>query len=284
MGVIVFTGGGSGLALASAHCMVEEGTLLLCDRSAAALEQAKAELTAMGADVETCACDVTDAESVGKMAAFAASLGDVSTVVHAAGVSPANSPTDLVFAVNGLGPINMVNAFYPLLAKGGVMVCFGSKASYSFETNAKMAPLAPLVSELYSHWDEPDFADQMKAFVVNVMQVPQQALAGSAYVVTKNFTRYFAKMNVKRFAEKGCRILSVSPGSYLTPMHQALIDNAPESAEWDMSTIPLRRWGRPYEMAHLVKFLCSKGAGYITGVDILADGGSTFGTAIPQIE
>lgn len=281
---IVFTGGGSGLAFASACCMVEEGTILLCDRSTEALEKAKAELTAMGAEVETYELDVTDPVAVEAMAAFAASLGDVSAVIHAAGVSPANTPADLVYKVNSLGPVNMVNAFYPIMETDGVMICFSSKACYSFDTNAKMSPLVPLVNELYGHWNEPDFVEQLRSFVTNVMQVPEQAQAGSAYVITKNFVRYFVKMNVKRFADKGCRIVSVSPGSYLTPMHQALIDNAPDSAAWDMSTIPLQRWGHPYEMAHLIKFLCSKGAGYITGTDILADGGSTFGTAVPQIE
>lgn len=38
-----------------------------------------------------------------------------------------------------------------------------------------------------------------------------------------------------------------------------------------------------YEMGQLVSFLCSKGAGYITSVDILADGGFTYGSAVPQI-
>ena len=78
--------------------------------------------------------------------------------------------------------------------------------------------------------------------------------------------------------------MSVSPGSYLTRMHQALIDNQPESARQVMQGIPLQRWGHAYEMGKLVEFLCSSGAGYITGVDILADGGCTFPTVTPQID
>ena len=67
-------------------------------------------------------------------------------------------------------------------------------------------------------------------------------------------------------------------------MHQALIDNQPESAKQVMQGIPLQRWGHAYEMGKLVEFLCSFGAGYITGVDILADGGCTFPAVTPQID
>ena len=52
----------------------------------------------------------------------------------------------------------------------------------------------------------------------------------------------------------------------------------------DMQGIPLQRWGHAYEMGKLVEFLCSSGAGYLTGVDILADGGCTFSAVTPQID
>ena len=67
-------------------------------------------------------------------------------------------------------------------------------------------------------------------------------------------------------------------------MHQALLDNEPEQAAMDMASIPMQRWGHPYEMAALIRFLCSRGAGYITGVDILADGGGSLTAGVPQID
>ncbi len=281
--VYVFTGGASGMALTSAKLMCSEGIILLCDVRQEPLERAKAELTAMGADVYTCVCDVTDRESVHACAVYAASLGNVYAVIHAAGVTPATSPRDMVLKVNGLGPVNMTEEFLPVLGEGGVMLLFSSKASYSYDTNPKMAPLLPVVQELYSHWAEPDFLDRMRNYIANVMQIPEEYQAGVAYTTTKHFVRYFMKMNVTRFAKKNCRILCIAPGSYLTPMHQACIDNMPEATAMDMASIPLKRWGHPYEMAKLVEFLCSKGAGYINGVDILADGGGTMITGIPQI-
>ena len=107
--------------------------------------------------------------------------------------------------------------------------------------------------------------------------------AGLAYAMSKKFVIYFTQKNVARFAEKHCRILSISPGCYLTPMHQKLIDNQPETAENQLELIPAGRWRYPYEMGALTAFLCSFGAGYINGVDILADGGQNAGIFVPQI-
>ena len=91
------------------------------------------------------------------------------------------------------------------------------------------------------------------------------------------------KTDIADRAQKHCRILSISPGCYLTPMHQKLIDNQPETAENQLELIPAGRWGHPYEMGALTAFLCSPGAGYINGVDILADGCQNAGIFVPQI-
>lgn len=101
--------------------------------------------------------------------------------------------------------------------------------------------------------------------------------------MSKKFVIYFTQKNVSRFAEKHCRILSISPGCYFTPMHQKLIDNQPETAENQLELIHAGRWGHPYEMGALTVVLCSSGAGYINGVDILAGGGQNAGIFVPQI-
>lgn len=279
----VITGGSSGLGLAAAQCLATETSLLICARSEAGLAKAKAQLTAFGADVYTYAMDASDLESVKACAAYAAELGDVVNVVHTAGVSPANTSTEDILRINTLGPINMVQTFHPILTEGGVMILFGSTAGYSFETSDQMAPLIPVAKQYFAQWAEPDFDKKLKGFLTDVMQLPEPYQAGMAYCLSKYFVKYFVYANTWRFSQKGCRILSVSPGSYLTRMHQALIDNQPETAASVMEGIPLQRWGHAYEMGSLIRFLCSHGAGYINGVDILADGGCTFPATVPQI-
>ena len=117
----------------------------------------------------------------------------------------------------------MVEAFYPVLADGGVMINFSSVAAYTM-------PQTDEWSQAFEAWNEPDFYDRL-----------------------------------------------------LTPMHQKLIDNQLETAENQLELIPAGRWGHPYEMGALTAFLCSHGAGYINGVDILADGGQNAGIFVPQI-
>ena len=282
--ITVITGGSSGLGLASAQCLASETALLLCARNEAGLEKAKAQLTAFGAEVYTYAMDASDEEAVKACASYAASLGDVVNVIHTAGVSPANTAAEDILRINTLGPINMVQHFHPVLAEGGVLILFGSTAGYVLDTNEQMAPLLPVVKQYFAQWNTPGFDKILMGFLTDVMKLPEAARAGMAYCVSKAFVKHFVYANTWRFSKKGCRILSVSPGSYLTRMHQALIDNDPASAQQVMSTIPMGRWGHAYEMGRLIQFLCSPGAGYINGVDILADGGCTYPLTVPQIE
>lgn len=279
----VITGGSSGLGYAAAWCMAHETTLVLCARGEKKLEHAKKELEAYGADVITYTLDASDAAATQKAAEEISKMGDIVNVIHTAGVSPANTARDDILRINVLGPIHVVEAFYPYLIPGGVCILFGSTAGYVLDTDEGKAPLRQALHQLYESWRSEDFVDRLRAFLSDTMKLPEAHQAGMAYCVSKRFVRYFTYANVKRFAEKNCRILSVSPGSYLTPMHQALIDNSPASAERAMAGIPLGRWGHPYEMGELIAFLCSSGAGYLTGVDILADGGCSFDGSVTKI-
>lgn len=279
----IITGGSSGLGLAAAQCLASETSLLICARNEAGLEKARAQLTAFGADVYTFPMDASNPASVKACAEYAASLGEIVNVIHTAGVSPANTTAADILRINTLGPINMVCAFQPLLAPGGVLILFGSTAGYTFDTNEQMGALMPVAKQYFAQWNQPDFDKKLMGFLTDVMHLPESYQAGSADCLSKYFVRWFVYANTWRFSKRGCRILSVSPGSYLTRMHQALIDNQPETAASVMEGIPMGRWGHAYEMGKLIQFLCSSGAGYINGVDILADGGCTFPGTVPQI-
>jgi NAD(P)-dependent dehydrogenase (short-subunit alcohol dehydrogenase family) len=280
----VITGGSSGLGLACASCMAHETTLVLCARGVNKLAEAKKNLEAYGADVILYPLDASDRDAVQNAAAEIAKLGDIVHVIHTAGVSPANTGRDDILRINLMGPIHVVEAFYPVLAGGGTCILFGSTAGYALECDESKAPLRTILNEIYESWRDPGFLDKFRGFLCDTVKLPEAHQAGMAYSISKRFVKYFVYANVQRFASRNCRILSVSPGSYLTPMHQALIDHSPASAERAMSGIPLKRWGHPYEIGKLVQFLCSKGAGYITGVDILADGGCSYAGSVTQID
>ncbi len=274
--VTVITGGSGGMGKAIAKELGKSTLILLSGRSEAKLLAAQKELTELGIESYVMATDVANKADVEKLAAYAQTLGNVTQVIHTSGVSPADTNADTIFKINAVGTVNMTEAFVSILAEGGVIINFSSMAAH-------LRPRSEEWTKVFEAWNEPDFFERLQAITAPVAAYDPDNVAGMAYVVSKQFVIYYSQKYVELLAKKGCRILSISPGSYLTPMHQKLIDNNPDEAENQMDLLPLGRWGHPYEIAALVAFLCSPGAAFINGVDILADGGQTANTFIPQI-
>ena len=275
--ITVVTGGHGGMGKAICKELGKDSAIVLAGRNEKKMAAAKEQFEELGIESYICKTDISDAAQAEALAAYAASLGEVRRVIHTSGVSPSDTGTENIIRINAVGTVNMVKAFYPVLAEGGVMINFSSVAAYTM-------PQTEEWTQAFESWDQPDFYDRMLALAGEAEDEESEFFrAGLAYAMSKKFVIYFTQKNVSRFAEKHCRILSISPGCYLTPMHQKLIDNQPETAENQLELIPAGRWGHPYEMGALTAFLCSPGAGYINGVDILADGGQNAGIFVPQI-
>ena len=275
--ITVVTGGHGGMGKAICKELGKASAIVLAGRNEQKMAAAKEQFEELGIESYICKTDIGDEAQVEALAAYAASLGEVKQVIHTSGVSPSDTGTENIIRINAVGTVNMVKAFYPVLAEGGVMINFSSVAAYTMPQTEEWA-------QAFECWDQPDFYDRMLALTGEAEDEESEFFrAGLAYAMSKKFVIYFTQKNVARFAEKHCRILSISPGCYLTPMHQKLIDNQPETAENQLELIPAGRWGHPYEMGALTAFLCSAGAGYISGVDILADGGQNAGIFVPQI-
>jgi NAD(P)-dependent dehydrogenase (short-subunit alcohol dehydrogenase family) len=100
--------------------------------------------------------------------------------------------------------------------------------------------------------------------------VPEQARSGFAYAVSKGFVRWYGTSQAERFNRRGLRIVSVSPGSIDTEMGR-LEEQAGAGAMVTNAAVP--RWAKAEEMAELLAFCAGDKAGYLTGTDILNDGG-----------
>ena len=79
-----------------------------------------------------------------------------------------------------------------------------------------------------------------------------------------------------KWGEKGARIISVSPGIIMTPMAEEAARKYPERMQHLESITPLKRTGKPEDIANVVKFLVSDEASFVTGTDLLVDGGLEF--------
>lgn len=269
--VAVVTGGASGMGLACAKELGKFGAVVISGRNKDRLQKAAEQLEEWGAEAYIFESDTSDGASVQKLADFASTKGTVKYVVNCAGIS-GDSPDASrrkVLEINALGTVNVTKAFYPLLGEGAVQVNISSMGRLTM-------PLFGLRDEqfleIFSQWDSPDFVDTLLALVPDIQEGNDLA-----YTVSKVFTTWFTEANTVRYGRHGARIISISPGHYNTRMMQGIAEAKPEiTAQMKMAN-PMGRWGEPEEIGTLVGFLCSPAASYITGTDILIDGG--FSTA-----
>jgi NAD(P)-dependent dehydrogenase (short-subunit alcohol dehydrogenase family) len=264
--VCVITGGGSGMGLATAKILGQTHKIVICGRTLSKLETALTELTAAGVDVIAVACDVTDRASVERLALTASNLGPVSIVIHAAGVSPQMAESEAILRINALGTIHVHNAFYAVLVDAGCLIDVGSVAGH-------MIPAMLLPTRAYRLcYSNPERL--LKKSLARARWFPAGLRTGFAYGISKHFLMWFVRAEAKRFAQKGVRVLSVSPGSFDTEMGELAKTGADELTKF----CAIKRYGRVEEIAQLLAMCTDKRLGYLTGMDILCDGGCLAGS------
>jgi len=259
--VCVITGGGSGMGFATARLMGKDHYIIICGRNVSKLENAVRELREEGIEVEAFACDVSDSKSVEKLANHANEKGKVVAVIHAAGMSPHMGEGKQIMEANALGTINMNNAFYKVMEEGSCIIDVSSMSAY---LTPKM--IMPVGLYKYSVTD-PEFFMKKIMKIVNIF--PKKVRAGVSYGISKHFVIWFAKHDAARFGKKGVRVISVSPGNFETPMGELEKEQADEYTKH----CAIKRFGHVDEIASLFAYCASPSAGYLTGVDILCDGG-----------
>jgi NAD(P)-dependent dehydrogenase (short-subunit alcohol dehydrogenase family) len=146
----------------------------------------------------------------------------------------------------------------PLLHTGSVGVGVASQSGYMVPENPEL--FAVLEDPL-----SPRFFDDLGTF----FDVDDPSLA---YQMSKRGVHRLVRSKAASWAERGARIMSVSPGINDTPMNRALEEGQPIMAEI-IKNSPLGRRGTPEEIANVISFITSDAASLLTGSDVLADGG-----------
>ena len=114
-----------------------------------------------------------------------------------------------------------------------------------------------------------NFENCYKKLVARAGIAPKGARPGLAYAISKHFVIWFAKTDAARFGAKNVRCLSVTPGNFDTSM--GALES--EQAEVFKKYSALKRNGGPEEIAALFAMLIDERLGFLTGTDIIMDGG-----------
>jgi NAD(P)-dependent dehydrogenase (short-subunit alcohol dehydrogenase family) len=241
--VAVITGASRGLGRAMAVALGGAGVkLALVSRDRGKLEETAAEAAKVGAEAAIFQVDVTDEDQVRKLEHnVKGRFGPADILINNAGIAIRKTVVDYTLEEwHSVMDTNLTSVF--LMCRSFVPHMRGRGYGRIINISSIMAHISLPLRSAYS--------------------------ASKAGVI--GFTRALAL----ELATDGISVVAISPGPFATEM-TAPLRSSPEQLEQFNSSVPMQRWGEPEEVGKLALFLCSDGAGYITGTDIVIDGGWT---------
>lgn len=263
----VITGGAGGMGLATAEILGRDHRVVLADLDQGRIDEAVARLSAQGIDASGSVCDITDRAAVDALLDGAAEGGHrVRAVVHTAGISPQMGTAEKIARINGTGTVNVTRSFLERAEEGDALVNVASTAGHGL----------PRLLVPYGAFKraESDAAAFEHAIARRARFVGKKLHSGLAYAISKTFVIWYSRALAAAFGESGARIVTVSPGSFDTAMGRLEADHGAASLLKDAA---LKRFGEPEEIAAVLAFCASEAPGYLTGTDILVDGGNRAG-------
>ena len=270
--VVVLIGAGSiGQAItrrvsAGKHVLVADLRQENADAAAKTLSEA-------GFDVTTAVVDVASRASVEALVAQATAIGDVTGLVHAAGMSPSQATPEMILHVDLYGTALVLEQFGNVIAAGGAGVVIASQSGHRLgaltaaEDNAlALTPVEQLLA-------------------LPLVQGVTDPL--HAYQVSKRGNSLRVKAEAVRWGKRGARINTISPGIIMTPLAKDELTGPRGDGYRKMLALsPAGRAGTPDEIATIAALLMGADGAFITGSDFLADGGVTsayfYGELAPE--
>ncbi|MCP9746770.1 SDR family oxidoreductase [Lacihabitans sp. CS3-21] len=258
--IVVIGVGGIGMAIAR-----REGAgkvVLLADINEKNLAKASQDLIDTGYVVETQQTDVSLLSSVKALVAKAVSLGNVLQVVNTAGLSPNMASVEKLLEVDLVGAVYVLEEFGKVIAEGGAGIHISSMAGHMIpdlgaETNTALA--VTQASELLS---------------LPVLQPANVPNTTYAYCLSKRANHLRIQAESIKWGERGARVNSISPGIILTALAKHELESPIGDGYRAMITASAaKRVGTVDEVATLAHYLLGPDSSFVTGSDILMDGG-----------
>jgi NAD(P)-dependent dehydrogenase (short-subunit alcohol dehydrogenase family) len=272
--VVVVIGAGS-IGQAIARRISSGKRILLSDLRQENAEEAAKTLSDAGFNVTIAKVDVASRASVQALVENAKSLGEISGVIHAAGVSPSQASPEKVLKVDLYGTALVLEEFGNVIAQGGSGIVIASQSGHrlpplSVEQNSALATTP--VEELLN---------------LPMLQPGQVKDSLHAYQLSKRGNSLRVMAEAVRWGKRGARVNTISPGIIITPLANDEL-NGPRGAGYRrmIDVCPSGRAGTPDEVGTVGALLMGSDGAFITGSDFLMDGGVTaaywFGELAPK--
>ena len=261
--VIVVIGAGS-IGQAIARRVSAGKHVLLADLRPENADAAAKTLSEAGFTVSTATVDVSSRASVHALVEMATALGEVSGVIHAAGVSPTQASPETILKVDLYGTALVLEEFGNVIARGGAGVVIASQSGHrlpplSAEQNAALATTP--VEELLN---------------LPMLQPDQVKDSLHAYQISKRGNSLRVMAEAVRWGKRGARVNTISPGIIITPLAKDELEGPRGPGYRRMIELSAAgRAGTPDEVGTVGALLMGPDGAFITGSDFLMDGGVT---------
>ena len=254
--LFIITGATGGMGYEVAKHFFKDAHLLLLDISLDKLNEVKKEL---GENIDVIKFDITNQENINQVISYVENKGGFDSLLHFAGVSESLGNSELIYKINLIGTKQLLDALYPYIHSNGVIINTSSMTAH-------LTPVKPEILELVSNPLDQNF-------LTNILPLTQTTT--QAYGWSKRGVVALTNKEVSKWGEKHARILSISPGAIKTPMVELEMEKNSDAINQLIAVTPMKRMGLPSDIVNLVDFLISDKASFITGIDILIDGGAT---------
>ena len=272
--VIVVTGPGL-IGQAIARRVGAGKHILLADVRPENAESAAKVLSDAGFNVHATTVDVSSRESVHALAEEAAALGNVTGLIHAAGVSPTQASPNTILKVDLYGTALVLEEFGNIIAHDGAGVVIASQSGH------RLPALTPEQNNALATTPTEQLLN------LEMLQPDQIKDSLHAYQISKRGNSLRVMAEAVRWGKRGARINTISPGIIMTPLAKDEF-SGPRGPGYkrmiDISAVG--RAGTPDEVATVGALLMGQDGAFITGSDFLMDGGVTaaywFGDLAPK--
>ncbi|MBF0425567.1 MAG: SDR family oxidoreductase [Magnetococcales bacterium] len=275
MGEVVVVIGPGAIGQAIARRVGAGKQVLLADLREENAEAAAKTLHGAGFEVSVAQVDVASRHSVRALAERAQSLGIVTGMIHAAGVSPTQASPETILKVDLYGTAIVLEEFGNVIARGGSGIVIASQSGHRLpaltaEQNKALATTP--ADDLLAH---------------PALRLGQIADPLHAYQISKRGNSLRVMAEAVRWGKRGARVNTISPGIIITPLaRDELSGPRGEGYRRMIESCAAGRAGTPDEVGSVAALLMGPDGAFITGSDILMDGGVTaaywFGELAPR--